>query len=67
MVTAIMAGTAIAVITTAGTVGVATGGIVTEGGGWAGLDGRPASIRRLLARVVVLLECNLSMKVCELV
>ncbi|WLB24087.1 hypothetical protein [Bradyrhizobium japonicum] len=41
MVPAIMVGTAIAIITTAGTVAVATGGIITKAGDWAGLDGRP--------------------------
>ncbi|WP_426615302.1 hypothetical protein [Bradyrhizobium sp. McL0616] len=41
MVTAIMAGMAVAVTTTAGTAGAVTGGIVTNGGDWAGLDGWP--------------------------
>ncbi|MFK4500398.1 hypothetical protein ABIF86_004689 [Bradyrhizobium japonicum] len=68
MVTAIMAGTAIAVITTVGTVGVATGGIITKGGDWAGLDGRPGlDAHPGLARVIILLESNLTMNVRELV
>ncbi|MGY4330169.1 hypothetical protein ACVWWG_004586 [Bradyrhizobium sp. LB7.2] len=68
MVTAIMAGTAIVVITTAGIMGVAIGGIVTKGGDWAGLDGRPGfDAHRGLARVIVLLESNSTMKVRELV
>lgn len=68
MVTAIMAGTAIVVITTAGIMGVAIGGIVTKGGDWAGLDGRPGfDAHRGLARVIVLLESNATVKVRELV
>jgi hypothetical protein len=68
MVMAIMAGTAIVVITTAGIMGVAIGGIVTKGGDWAGLDGRPGfDAHRGLARVIGLLESNSTMKVRELV
>ena len=68
MVTAIMAGTAIVVITTVGIMGVATGGIITKGGDRAGLDGRSGfDAHRGLARVIVVLESNSSMKVRELV
>jgi hypothetical protein len=58
MVTAIMAGTAIEVITTAGTVGVAIGDTITKGGDWAGPDGRPGLETIRLARVIVLQESN---------
>jgi len=57
-VTAITAGTAVAVTTTAGTADVATGGIITNGGDWAGLDGRPGLDATRLARIIAVLESN---------
>jgi hypothetical protein len=37
---------------------VATGGIITNGGDWAGLDGRPGLDATRLARIIAVLESN---------